>query len=303
MELQRLINTRQSVRLVMLAVRMMPAICCRYVADSLARFFARCGSTPMVKAVRDNQLLVRGKETPAIVIGEAVSDVFAHAGRCFIDLYKTIQNPRSMERLFPETSSLRNIIHWSRNEDFGALLVVPHMSNFDLCLLSAAHRGFKTQVLVYGKPPGGYRLQNDIRSSTGLEITPVNRDVYNNTLEKLRSGGFVTTAIDRPIREKRRKLNFFGSPCPLPVGHIRMALEADVPIIVGSVHMDRNGRYRLQITEPMRMKRFNDPEQEIRHNAERVLQRIEGYIRQHPRQWLMYYPVRPPDDPADSKQP
>lgn len=291
LELRKLAGSRQGVKLALVFGRTLPPLFGYAVVDSFAHLLARCKSTAMVKAVRANQLMIRGGNATPGVLDRAVTDVFTHAGRCFIDLYGSLKTPREMERMFPETGALRKLIRISRDKNFGALVVVPHMSNFDLCLLSAAYRGVKTQVLTYGKPTAGYRLQNEIRSATGLDITPVSRAVHKKAVENLRSGGLVTTAIDRPVRGKSQKLNFFGQPASLPAGHIRMALEADVPVIVAAVYMDENGYYRIQCTDPLYMTRFHDQEKEIIHNGERVLQRVEGFIRQHPGQWLMYYPV------------
>ena len=71
-----------------------------------------------------------------------------------------------------------------------------------------------------------------------------------------------------------------------------MALEAGVPIIVVAVEMQADGFYRLNVsTDPIPLVRHDDPDEEIRINGEAVLKIIEGYIRQSPGQWLMYYPA------------
>jgi len=245
----------------------------------------------MVKAVRENQFVIRGESSTPEELDQAVVDVFTHAGRCFVDLYHNLQDPEGLKSLCPSTDDLKRLIAWSQDDDYGAFVVAPHLSNFDLVLLAAAYRGLKSQVLSYGAPSGGYKIQNQIRANTGLNITPVSPEVHQQAIENLRQGGFVITAVDRPIRRKAHYLKFFGKPSPLPAGHIRMSLEANVPIIVAAVEMKADQLYHLQISDPIPLVRHDDPDEEIRINGEAILQVIEGYIRNAPGQWLMYYPV------------
>jgi len=164
-----------------------------------------------------------------------------------------------------------------------------------------ATQGFETKVLTADKPSSGYKLQNDIRSTSGLEIMPVSRQAHAKAIETLCNGGFILTAVDRPMPHQTRRLNFFGHPSPLPAGHIRMALKADVPIIVAAVHMNKDGFYQLSLSDPIPMVRMSDPMEETRFNAENILKIIEGYIRSHPAQWQMYYPVWPDQGVAAPK--
>ena len=256
-----------------------------------AKFLARRLNSPMVKAVHSNQIVVRGRSTSVDEIKIAIEEVFIHAGRCFVDLYHNLQNPIGLKRFSPLTLRLQHLISKSYHDSPGAFIVAPHLSNFDLVLLAAAYRGLKAQVLTYGNPTGGYKIQNDIRSKTGLVITPVSPEVHQRAIQNMRNGGFVITAVDRPVRSKKQALNFFGYPSTLPVGHIRMALEAEVPIIVVAAEMRADQLYHLNISDPIELIHRQDPDEEIRINGEAVLRVIESYIRKAPGQWLMYYPA------------
>jgi KDO2-lipid IV(A) lauroyltransferase len=247
----------------------------------------------MVQAVRANQLVIRGEDTPSDEIDRAVEEVLIHAGRCFIDLYHNLQNPAGLKQLSALNPKLERLIASSIDGSHGAFIVAPHLSNFDLVLLAAAYRGLKAQVLTYGNPTGGYKIQNDLRAQTGLNITPVSTEVHLQAIENMRSGGFVITAIDRPIRRKAHRMNFFGRPSPLPAGHISMALEAKVPIIVVAAELLADKLYHVHISDPIELVGHDDPDEEIRINGEAILRVIEGYIRQAPSQWLMYYPAWP----------
>jgi KDO2-lipid IV(A) lauroyltransferase len=258
-----------------------------------AKIMARNQNSAMVQALQLNQEVVQGVNPTSDQMRQIVESVFRHAGRCFVDLYHNIQNPIGLKGLSPLNPALERLIIQSQDSSMGAFIVAPHLSNFDLILLAAAYRGLKAQVLTFGNPEGGYKIQNEIRAQTGLNITPVSPEIHRQAVENMKHGGFVVTAVDRPIRRKALKLNFFGRPSPLPAGHIRMALEADVPIIVVAAEMKSDGCYHVNISDPIELIRNNDPDKEIRINAEAVLQILESHIRNNPDQWLMYYPVWP----------
>ncbi len=290
--MQRFFNSSFGVSLGLALGRVMPPKLGYRLAAFGAKILARRADSPMVKAVRANQLMIRGENTASDEITLAVEEVLIHAGRCFVDLYHNLQKPDGLKALAPASPMMERLIADSHDDSSpGAFVVAPHLSNFDLVLLAAAYRGLKAQVLTYGNPSGGYKIQNELRAETGLNITPVSSAVHRQAIENMRSGGFVVTAVDRPIRHKAQTMNFFGQPSPLPAGHIRMALEAEVPVIVAAAEMQAEGLYHVHISDPIELVQHADPEQEVRLNGEAVLRVIEGYIRQAPSQWLMYYPV------------
>ena len=291
--MQRFFNSSFGVNLGLTLGRLLPPQVGYRLSAFGARILARRATSPMVEAVRSNQAIVRGESITPEELDQAVEEVFVHAGRCLVDLYHNLQNPAGLKNLCQPSSDLERLIAWSQDDNFGAFVVAPHLSNFDLVLLAAAYRGLKGQVLTYGNPSGGYKIQNQIRAQTGLNITPVSPEVHRLAIDNLRNGRFVITAVDRPIRRKAHYMNFFGRPSPLPAGHIRMALKADVPIIVAAVSMKTDGFYYLHVSEPIQLSRHSNPDEEIRINGEAVLQVLENHIRQAPGQWLMYYPAWP----------
>ncbi|MBN1957009.1 MAG: lysophospholipid acyltransferase family protein [Desulfuromonadales bacterium] len=291
MSLQTLVNSRVGVGLGLAVGRTVPSSLSYSLVNLLAGKLARAERRPLIQTIQNNQQMVRSATLEHSDLQRAVEDVLRFTGRCFVDLYRNFSNPEKLSRKIRINADLERLIALSRDEKFAAFVVVPHMSSFDLMLLAAANLGLKTKVLTFGQPTGGYKLQNEIRALSGLDIMPVSRRTNLSALASLRQGGFVLTAVDRPVTGQGRVFNFFGRPSPLPDGHIRMALKADVPVLAAAVHMDEEGFYQLQLSEPLTMQRLSDPEEEVRFNAERVLGVLEGYIRAHPSQWQMFYPV------------
>lgn len=263
------------------------------LADFIAGRLAQNRDSLMVRAVRANQWVARGERSTPEELDAAVREVFSHAGRCFADLYRHLNSPAGLQKISPASEDSERLVSQSQDHDFGALIVAPHLSNFDLIALANAYRGLKGRFLAFGNPTGGYKIQNRIRIAAGLEITPIDSKTLRQAITYLRNGGFVFTGVDRPVSGKGQQLSFFGRPSPVPTGHIRLALAADVPVFVAAPQMKSDGRYYVRLSEPLRLERHHDPATRIRINGEAVLRIVEGYIRENPSQWLMYYPVWP----------
>jgi len=293
MNFQVLANSRIGAVLGGMIGRNFPSALSYLLIKFIAGRLARSKKSLMAQVVRSNQKIVHAGNLSSIFLDKAVEEVFVHAGRCFVDLYKNYKNPLALQRKIYVSEDIEKLIRLSQDSKLGVFLVVPHMSNFDLMLLAIAARGFKAKVLTLSKPTGSYKFQNKIRATNGLDIMPVSRRANVEAIKTLQNGGIVLTGIDRPVPERSRKLNFFGHPSPLPDGHIRMALRADVPVQVANVYMDENYIYHVGLSEPMRMTRMGDSVEEVRCNAEKVLSVVEDCIRCHPTQWQMYYSVWP----------
>ncbi len=291
--LQNLTNSRFSVNFTLWLGRSFPLKVSYQAANFFAKVFVKRKNAAMVKAVRANQWVIRGEQSSPEELEQAVLGVFQHAGRCFADLYHSMHSPEKIMSSVTLSDACMDLIARSQENETGAFLAAPHVSNFDLALLGLAHYGLQGQVLTYGQPTGGYEIQNELRATTGMDITPVGEETQRKAIERMSKGGIVATAVDRPIRSKAHTLTFFGHASPLPAGHIRMAIAANVPVIPIAAHMTSDGNYRVEIGDPIAMVADDNPDEAIRINAEEVLKALENFIRSNPEQWLMYYPAWP----------
>ena len=243
------------------------------------------------RAIRLNQQIIHEQVLTPAELRRVEYNVQRHAIHCILDLYRNTQHPAALDVLLPSTSEIRTLTKRSRRGRAGAVLVLPHLSNFDLALTAIARRGMIAQLISQADPGMFYKFQNSIRISSGLEVTPASEESYAQAIERLQNGGVVITAVDRPLPGKQRTLNFFGHPSPLPAGHVRLAMAAEVPVIVMSIKMRADGTYRFNVSAPIPMQSHADYVTAVRRNAENVLAVIASHIRQAPEQWLMFYPL------------
>jgi len=79
----------------------------------------------------------------------------------------------------------------------------------------------------------------------------------------------------------------------VPVFYVRLALQTRCAMMIIACVGTPEEDYVLECSDLIYLKTFKDPTQEIESNAEKVLKAAEPFIRAHPEQWAMSYPVWP----------
>ena len=292
--LQRFTNSLYGVRFAQWVGHNLPPRSGYAIGNLLADLIARRKNTSLVRAIRLNQWVASGRTLDGPALDARVRQVLRHSAQCLYDLYHSLRDLRRLDGIMPDSDTIRQLIEGSRTPTDGMLILAPHMSNFDALLTALSRRGLRGQILSYPNPTSGYRLQNEMRARFGMQVTPVSPDSLLQAVETMRNGGYVYSAVDRPDpRYASRSLTFFGQPAALPAGYVQLAVDAGVPILPVCVHGIAPGHYELLIDDPITVEILPDRRETLRHNARRVLQRMEAFIRRAPEQWLMFYPVWP----------
>jgi lauroyl/myristoyl acyltransferase len=87
-------------------------------------------------------------------------------------------------------------------------------------------------------------------------------------------------------------LPFFGKPARLPVGHVRLALQTGAPVAVAHCeYRPTDHSYTVHVSRWLEMEHVGSRQENILHNARRVLAVGEELISARPEQWLMFYKV------------
>ncbi|MGH2535915.1 MAG: lysophospholipid acyltransferase family protein [Candidatus Promineifilaceae bacterium] len=290
---QRLSNSRFGIGLLIAFARLLPPAAGYALGRRLADRLSARSNDPLIQAVRSNQWVVGGGRLESEELGARVRATFRHAAHCLYDTYHYMGDTAVMRENIDFGPGFDLILERERQRNQGTLVVGIHMSNFDFLGQAAARLGLRALMLAYPDPTGGYRQQNEFRRQAGLDLMPASVASLKRAANLLKEGGVVITGADRPVPGAKHELRFFGQPARLPVHHIFLALKSEAPIMVTAAVMDAHGKYHIQTSSLISMERGAGREAEISHNAERVLSVAEGFIRQAPEQWLMFYPVWP----------
>ena len=248
--------------------------------------------------VRANLSQILGPEADDAALHQMTRQVFFHAGQTYYDFFHAIGQPKEvLAEAVPIPEELLAFVQSETAQGQGVLVLVAHLSNFDLLGLSMGARDLPIQMLSLADPQAGFHLLNYLRATAGFEVTPITPQSLRAAIRRLKSGGIVLTGVDRPIPEDQELVEFFGRPAYLPVGPVRLALMSGALVIMASCYYEPNEGYGLEVAEPLEMIRTGDRRQDILINVRRVADILEQHIRARPEQWMMFHrfwPELPP---------
>lgn len=291
--LQQIINSSLSLHLVsVLARRLSPRFGYPF-AQFIANQIVRQRNSRLVRAIRANQWVIRRENLDGEALDRVVHETFHAWARSLFDLYHYIDDMNATSQLIVVEPSFQKFAQRPEFDERGLVLIGLHLSNFDLILQWLCKGGMKPLVLTIPDPQGGRRVEYEMRRRTGLNLVPGSVSALRQAIKYLQRGGMVVTGIDRPIPDPNPCPRFFGRPAALPVHHIFLATKTHVPVVVGVVNFQNDGKYHISASDFVEMDSHPNPEAGTLHNAEKVLAVAEEFIRQAPGQWSVPLPVWP----------
>lgn len=291
MSLQSLINSRIGIGLILGIGKLIQPVSGYKLADWVAEKIAARKDSKMVRSIRANQWIVTGQKLNSNELDLQVLNTLRHIAHVQYDFYHNIDNHQEILNKVTLCPKLIKFLETRLNGQEGTIMVAPHLSNFDLAGRAMALNGFGVQALSYPQPHGGYQWQNRLRQDIGIDITPMSTENLRRAKARLKAGGAVITGLERPLPETNYYPNFFGYPAPVPVTYVRMALQTGSALLVVACVGTPEENYILDCSDLIYMEQKSDPVLEIEKNAEKVLKAAEPFIRAHPEQWAMTYPL------------
>ncbi|KAF0109759.1 MAG: hypothetical protein FD147_2084 [Chloroflexi bacterium] len=251
--------------------------------------------SPTFHAIRLNQWVAHDGKLSQRELRRAVRRVFQNQGRALYDFYHNLDRPEEIRRLVKLTPRFTAMMEESMasKANQGTLLVMPHLSGFNVGGLLLAQLGFRFLTLAIPNPNRGYAWQNKLRNDRGMEVLPMTGSSMQLARERLQKGGAVLTGIDRPHPESGYNPLFFNRPAALPVAYIRLALKTHARVFVIGFRSLADHSYLIDLSDQVEMEHAADPREELMMNTQKVLRIAEEYIRLDPSQWMMFLPVWP----------
>jgi phosphatidylinositol dimannoside acyltransferase len=235
--------------------------------------------------------------------------------RCWIDVMEMgLRSDDATGRVRPQDTENLLIPH---RRGRGVVIVSLHLGSWDLGLATwNRHFGQMAVLVEVLRPRPLFDRIVTARSRLGVQVIPIDvaamrgsdpdtarrlgatalRDVYR----VLRAHGMVAMAMDRDLAGSGEPLPFFGSPVPIPVGVVEVAIRtgaAVVPIVMLRGRDGLVGRCFPEITYDAAAERGP----EVRRVAAEALRVFEGVIREHPDQWHVLDPLWPSPAAVDGR--
>jgi Kdo2-lipid IVA lauroyltransferase/acyltransferase len=214
-------------------------------------------------------------------LGRVVAE-FAHIDRVWD--YNN-DNPDPLGRIeIPERTHY--LFHHLRLDGKPALIFASHLANWELPAVAAAAHGLDAATL-YRRPNSASadRAIQKMRQVNMGTLIPAGRDAPLRLAEALQRGQHVAMLVDQYLTSGV-EVTFFGRKTRANPTLARLLRQIECP--VHGVRMIRlpGNRFRAELTEEVQPVRDASGKIDIQGTTQKITSVIEGWIREHPEQWL-----------------
>lgn len=172
------------------------------------------------------------------------------------------------------------------NDGKGALIFSAHLGNWELPALAAPAYGLDSAVL-FRRPniAAVDRAVQRIRAVNMGEMIATSLDAPVRLANALQRGVHVGMLVDQHY-SKGVDVTFFGRPAKANPLLARLAQRIECPIHGTRIVRLPDDRFRAEVTEEVEPVRNASGTIDVQATMQKITSIIEGWIREHPEQWL-----------------
>ncbi|HLL28911.1 MAG TPA: lipid A biosynthesis lauroyl acyltransferase [Xanthobacteraceae bacterium] len=176
-----------------------------------------------------------------------------------------------------------------RDDGKPALIFSAHLANWELAAVCAAAHGLDAAVL-FRAPTNRFvaELIHETRSNSMVKLVPTGFQSVFAMAGMIERGGHVGMLVDQYYHEIHgaERVTFFGRSTPANPTLARLARQFDCPVYgVRIVRLPQN-RFRVDLVGPVELPRDAEGRVDVGPATQKIMSIIEGWIREHPEQWL-----------------
>jgi KDO2-lipid IV(A) lauroyltransferase len=144
-------------------------------------------------------------------------------------------------------------------------------------------------IVAEAIPPKLFELLNrNLRGALGASFVPANH--LMTMLRTLRRGGIIAILADRAVTRSGLRVDFFGRPALLPVGHVQIAARAGAALV--PTFALPGPPPSADIQPPLELVPGKDDDA-ARENVRRWVARLEPVIASAPDEWHVFERIWP----------
>ncbi len=263
-------------------------------------FFARLGDCGYVLAggmranYQKNLRHVLGSGLPQGAYNRVTRKAFQNLLKNYFDLFRG--HRMSEAQVNAQLESVVGLEHLDNALALGKGIIggSAHFGNFNMFVhLTALHLKREHEIIVPMeriKPEAVFELVLKQRAAQGIEIVPVDQ-AGRVLLKKLKSGAILGLAIDLDATHTGPLVQFFNAPAQLPDGAAVLAVKYNAPLILAFVRRLENNKCAVVIEPAIELERTGNLAQDTMSALEKIVARMEYWIREYPEQWILFNPV------------
>ncbi len=177
----------------------------------------------------------------------------------------------------------------------GVVFISAHAGNWDTVSSALVRRGYPVTVVVDTfHPPKLNDLVQGHRCSHGTKVIQL-EDSARRVLGTLRKNGILGLLIDIPSPENGVQVHFFGKPAYVPAGPALLALKTGARVLAGIVIRNPDHSFTGLVTSQFDLESTGDFSMDVKLLTQRIVDTIEGFIKEYPEQWFIFRPMWPRD--------
>jgi KDO2-lipid IV(A) lauroyltransferase len=184
-----------------------------------------------------------------------------------------------------------------------ALIFAAHLANWELPAICAATHGLDSAVL-YRRPniAAVDRWLRQTRSASMGSLIATGLNAPMQIAEALKRGAHVGMLVDQYF-VRGVEVTFFGQRTMANPLLARLAQHFDCPIHGVRIVRLPDNRFRVELTDEIKPARDADGKIDIAATTQIIMSVVEGWIREHPEQWLWLHRRWRPEDLKPSTGP
>jgi KDO2-lipid IV(A) lauroyltransferase len=173
-----------------------------------------------------------------------------------------------------------------RDDGLPAILFTGHIANFELLPLVAAKFGLDIQSM-YRRPNNKHAASQveESRKGIGKNLIASGAGASFQLMSALERGEHVGLLVDQKFR-RGINIPFFGKEAKTNPLLAKLARRYDCPVHGARSVRLPDGRFRLEITDELVLPRDKNGDIDIKGTTQLVTDVVEGWVREHPEQWL-----------------
>lgn len=171
----------------------------------------------------------------------------------------------------------------------GAIMAVPHMGSWDMAGSYAGALGYSTSAVAERFPGSLNEAVVTTRQRFGVKVIPTGRAAVRAITQALEANHIVGLLCDLE-QGPGVEVKFFGRRAIVPGGPAALALKNGAPLLPAYQFMTAPGRHQVHVEPALSI----GPRETKETLMQRVVDRFENFIREHPDQWFAFRPMFKP---------
>lgn len=256
-----------------------------FIGDLVYRF-----ATGARQIVQENLRHVLGQESDKAKIEETARQLFRNSLKNYYELFH--QRTLSQEEM-RASLTVKGLEHIEEAlvQGKGLVLATAHFGSPDGLIYLASFFSYRvTAPAEHLRPERLFLYLLSLRKRGGMTLLPADGPLLS-LFRALKRNEIVAVAADRDTTESGIVVDFFGASARLPDGHVQLAMRTGAKLALAFGRREPDNTYTIEINSPLELEDTGDFKRDVRVNMEKVVADLERVIREHPEQWLIFYPL------------